>query len=448
MSADSDVRAHTEQHRQAKTEAELEAQDLRAEHAQLEKDLAEAEAQIAEVHATYSMDQVELRQRQCWQARHGWQQWWSLDHEGIGDARQLEHEPPQVTTATIESHNLAPVYENQRRSLVQVFGGADFSATNLLSAERQEWTDAGGAPSERARLPAGWHWVVDRASGAVDAEGWQYAWNFWTQGWSSSPSAAFGQTAWVRRRKWVPALKKRSSLPRLLSRDLATPAGRAAPTAPRHRVRTTEGSRRLSESSRQRRSDASADNAGFYCIVEVVGARGLRPGRRRNAAVPAIFRLTLGDQVYQSPVRPNEPTANPVWAEQGEGQHCRHLFHLSVPNSGAATGLDGMNALMLQFAHPRTGVKVRHRFYFGGTSGLPKSHPSTFIGAKAINWLTGLHRRGHTGAVPADSRQTAIEICQHFLENGWIYPATNTFPSAVNNAFQDSSSTYACSGGV
>lgn len=64
---------------------------------------------------------------------------WSLDTER-SSAQDLLHEPPCVTTHEIESGGVQAIWENQRRSLVPVFGSADYSAKRLGRTDRCSWS--------------------------------------------------------------------------------------------------------------------------------------------------------------------------------------------------------------------------------------------------------------------------------------------------------------------
>jgi hypothetical protein len=170
-------------------------------------------------------------------------------------------------------------------------------------------------------------------------------------------------------------------------------------------------------------------------------ARGLPPGRA-GTPVHAAVRLSLGKQVTQSAPRPGLPTANPVWGhagvtvgggeegqnEEGAGMGCRGCFNVRVPDASADVApFDPLHRIALAFAHPLTGVKVRDRVYRRSmTLGQQRIFPQSFVGSKAIDWLTGKHARGHPGPAPAANRTKALELAQKFLRRGWIVAATDT----------------------
>jgi hypothetical protein len=467
------IRSLAEGHRQAtlearREEAELAVEDsqLQAEHGKVEGDLAAAEVQLA----AHLADQLRGPATE-----------WGLPAEGVTDASQLASEPIKATFSS--------VWENQRRSLG--FSAMDFSEVNLLRTERAGWTDGQGQPAERARLPAGWQWVVEKRAGQDDDDhGWEYAWHFRQQRWSHHSSGSFGSMAWVRRRKWVPALQE-IGVPTV---HLAKPLGRSTPTAPR----------------------LTASVKNYHCVVEVYAARGLQPvsvaaAKRGQPPVQAVVRLRIGETNYQFPVdRSAASSPNPVW---GDSDRCRFLFELPAaatftPSKRGGPKKNGLKMLMLQFAHPvtgtaqhprlsraswcisltqsaahaaaaATGVKVRDR---GFRVPAMLSHLSSFVGSKAVNWLTGVHSRectcvqhhfirfvleicvpakcllsarllhipphriltgaaashagGFTGQTPAANREAAIEIGQCFLDHGWIVGATQSGGGAA--VFEDS----------
>jgi hypothetical protein len=98
------------------------------------------------------------------------------------------------------------VYENQRKPVL----GSAFSSQHLVKVERPAWSDEKGRPRVKrsVQLPRGWswlddEWVVDMRGGSVDADGWQYAFN-WPRKFSvaseyhDTPNGRF-----VRRRRWI-----------------------------------------------------------------------------------------------------------------------------------------------------------------------------------------------------------------------------------------------------
>lgn len=140
---------------------------------------------------------------------------WALSSER-SSARDLIEESFDLGKDLVEQGQVEAVYENQRRSLL-----GDFSAKNLLSGTRGQWSNITGNTAQRGRLPHGWHWAVEHRQGETDPDGWEYAFHF-RASWFAEPhrEGTFGGDAWVRRRKWVPAQNVRTAVPL----KLTTPA--------------------------------------------------------------------------------------------------------------------------------------------------------------------------------------------------------------------------------
>eukprot|EP01049_Picozoa_sp_SAG25_P010559 SAG25_NODE_1167_length_3710_cov_7.165051_2_plen_91_part_00 len=70
---------------------------------------------------------------------------------------------------------------------------------------------------------------------------------------------------------------------------------------------------------------------------------------------------------------------------------CRGCFNVRVPDASADVApFDPLHRIALAFAHPLTGVKVRDRVYRRSmTLGQQRIFPQSFVGSKAIDWLTG-----------------------------------------------------------
>ena len=125
------------------------------------------------------------------------------------------------------------VWENQRGNAM--FGTPNYSAKGLLPTDRSQWSDAQGnfkLAKEKLQLPdpRQWEWVsdwmVDMHAG-VDAEGWQYAFNFTSSSWSPECS----RLDYVRRRRWKRLRRLRADLCPLVAEPNDVSTATAATTA-------------------------------------------------------------------------------------------------------------------------------------------------------------------------------------------------------------------------
>eukprot|EP01134_Creolimax_fragrantissima_P000906 CFRG0906T1 len=112
-----------------------------------------------------------------------------------------EHEQGRRVTGKAAEVKIT-VYENQRSGL---FGS--YSTMWLMPGvdKRGQWSLKDGTQSislQQHKLTPGWEWTGDWVYNTnpkkYDADGWQYAFSFWSTTWNNSPKAAF----YVRRRKW------------------------------------------------------------------------------------------------------------------------------------------------------------------------------------------------------------------------------------------------------
>jgi len=106
------------------------------------------------------------------------------------------------------------VWENQRGTVLM--GGPRFSANSLLPTDRGHWSDESGnqkIEKDKLQLPTPeWEWVepnwIIDTRGDVDADGWQYAFNFGLFPWSKNCTVM----SYVRRRKWIRSRKRMVAL--------------------------------------------------------------------------------------------------------------------------------------------------------------------------------------------------------------------------------------------
>ena len=334
---------------------------------------------------------------------------WALGSEQIS-AASLIKERLDVAKEVVEQGGVEAVYENERRSML---GGAeDFAAKNLVPGTRGHWSDKNGNRAELGRLPHGWHWAVEHRAGQTDPEGWEYAFHFRATWFAEAERpSAFGGTAWVRRRKWVPSVTSHVAAPSL---KVASPA-----------------------------SDAEAGfraAPSYRCVVEVWEARSLsmvvdgEPDRLflGNAIPPsAVFRIRVGSHWHQSGIRP--PSSSPLWGDETNSARCRHTFRIATPADVLAEAEedDDLGRLARHFAG-LNGVKVRDR-----RSGFT-THKRSFTGQKAVNWLTGVHSRGYHGSGLVATREEAVRIAQQMMDRS-IFEGQQLSRTA---AFRDSSSAF------
>ena len=335
---------------------------------------------------------------------------WALGSEQISGAL-LTRERLDVAKEVVKQGQVEAVYENERRSML---GGAeDFAAKNLVPGTRGQWSDINGGRAELGRLPHGWHWAVECSHrvGQTDPEGWEYAFHFRATWFAEAERPnAFGGTAWVRRRKWVPSLTSHVAAPSL---QVASPASDA------------EAGLRAAPS--------------YRCVVEVWEARSLTmvvdgvPDKffLGNAVPPsAVFRVRVGSHCYQSGTRP--PTSSPLWGDETNSARCRHAFRIATPPGVQAEAEedDHLGRLARHFAGPN-GVKVRDR-----RSGFT-TYQRSFTGLKAVNWLTGVHSRGYHGSGLVATREEAVKVAQQMMDRS-IFEGQQR-PRSV---FRDSSSAF------
>ncbi|KAI9006381.1 hypothetical protein DFJ74DRAFT_612240 [Hyaloraphidium curvatum] len=120
-------------------------------------------------------------------------------------------EDPPVPAAE-RTAELAVLHENQRSAVLS----RTFSPSNLSRSDPGgAWSTPSGAPAhpDAYRVPEGWYWLgewkVDPSREGTDAEGWDYARSFDATEWAAGMPSNPGLGSWVRRRRWIRAMKRR-----------------------------------------------------------------------------------------------------------------------------------------------------------------------------------------------------------------------------------------------
>jgi hypothetical protein len=135
------------------------------------------------------------------------------------------------------------LYENERKPVIKLLrdksaGPEGFSHASLLATDRGRWSDEAGepltgAPAATAELESGFGDALLRpgmvwAEDEWAAQAWFYAWDFshFEKGTASpEPLSRFGDSSWVRRRRWVRRARQPHASAALAVLDGAAPSG-------------------------------------------------------------------------------------------------------------------------------------------------------------------------------------------------------------------------------
>eukprot|EP01047_Picozoa_sp_COSAG01_P029001 COSAG01_NODE_1971_length_8759_cov_19.618014_8_plen_162_part_00 len=146
-----ELRLEVDSHREARERAEAMSARADSEHRTLQSELEATHAALCSAQEPQPESQLGVEPHVPTppsEQQHTPQ--WSLDMER-SSAPELLREPPSATTEEVESGALRPVWENQRRSLVPMFGSADYSATRLGKNDRAAWSYEDGQVTDSQR---------------------------------------------------------------------------------------------------------------------------------------------------------------------------------------------------------------------------------------------------------------------------------------------------------